>query len=134
MHSLFFFWGVNRELSDKSILTDVKKLLSGIPEDSEAFDEELIIFINGVFSILLQLGVSFKKSFWISDKDDTWELIFGENEKINFIQTYVYLKTKLVFDPPSSSTVIQSYENQIKELEWRINAEVDTKQEEIQNE
>lgn len=121
-------------MSDKSILTDVKKLLSGIPEDSEAFDEELIIFINGVFSILLQLGVPFKKSSWISDKDDTWEQIFGENEKINFIQTYVYLKTKLVFDPPSSSTVIQSYENQIKELEWRINAEVDTKQEEIQNE
>lgn len=121
-------------MTDKSILTDVKRLLSGISEDSEAFDEELIIFINGVFSVLLQLGVPFKKSSWISDKDDTWEQIFGENEKINFIQTYVYLKTKLVFDPPSSSTVIQSYENQIKELEWRINAEVDTKQEEIQNE
>ncbi len=121
-------------MTDKSILTDAKKLLSGISEDSTAFDDELIIFINGVFSTLLQLGVVFKQNPWISDKNDTWEQLFGDNGKINFIQTYVYLKVKLVFDPPSSSTVIQSYENQIKELEWRINAEADTNGEENQNE
>lgn len=121
-------------MTDKSILTDVKRLLSGISEDSEAFDEELIIFINGVFSVLLQLGVPFSKEPWISDSEDTWKDFFGENDNINFIQTYVFLKVKLVFDPPSSSTVIQSYENQIKELEWRINAEGDFKQEENQNE
>ena len=108
----------------ESILTSIKKLL-GIAEDYEHFDTDLIIHINSVFSILTQLGVGPSEGFFITDKYAVWDDFLAENTKIELAKTYVYLKVKMIFDPPQSSAVIDAMNRTIGELEWRINVSVD---------
>lgn len=104
---------------NESILTTIKKLL-GIEEYYEAFDTDVMIHINSVFMTLNQLGVGPDEGFSISGKYETWEQ-FTENIKLyNGVKTYIYLKVKLVFDPPSSSFVLESMRKEIAELEWRL--------------
>ena len=106
-----------------SILTSIKKML-GITEEYTQFDTDLIIHINSVFMILKQLGVGPKNGFSISDKSTTWNeyLITSDLEAV---KTYVYLKVRLIFDPPNSSVVTESINRTIGELEWRIQASTD---------
>lgn len=106
-----------------SILTSIKKLL-GIMEDYEHFDQDIIIHINSVFMILQQLGVGPKEGFSIQDKSSVWEDYIQDPNTIESIKSYMYLKVRLLFDPPVGS-VLTSFENQIKEFEWRLNVQVD---------
>lgn len=103
-----------------SILTSIKKLL-GIDEDYEHFDTDLIIHINTVLNILIQLGVGPVEGFAISDKTAEWTDFVGDYPNLEAVRTYTYLKVRLVFDPPTSSSAVQSIERCISELEWRIN-------------
>ena len=106
-----------------SILTSIKKLL-GITEEYEHFDPDIIVHINSAFMILNQLGVGPEEGFSIKDKNSTWnEFLSGSN--LEAVKTYVYLKVKLMFDPPLSSTVIEAIKSQISELEWRLNVSTD---------
>ena len=106
-----------------SILTSVKKML-GIAEEYEHFDADIIIHINTVFSILLQLGVGPTSGFSITDSSAVWT-DFITDSRLEMVKTYVYMKVRLMFDPPQSSALIESINNQIKELEWRLNVAVD---------
>jgi hypothetical protein len=121
----------------ESILTSVKKLL-GIDKDYTHFDNDLIMHINSVFMVLTQLGVGPSEGFAISDANTMWSDFIGEDDK-NFqaIKTYVYMKVRLMFDPPLSSAVLDSMSRTICELEWRLNVQVDIvdsmRKEEIQN-
>lgn len=103
-----------------SILTSVKKIL-GITEDCTDFDAELIIHINSILMVLTQLGIGPEDGFYIEDKEDFWEDFTDDLEQLQSIKTYVGLKVRLIFDPPSSSAVIDSYNRTISELEWRLN-------------
>lgn len=106
----------------ESILTSIKKLL-GIAEEDTSFDADILININAVFSTLNQLGVGPNEGFTIKDATAVWADFISEDHKgFENIKTYVYLRVKLIFDPPLSSAVITSYEKQISELEWRLNA------------
>jgi hypothetical protein len=107
----------------ESILTSIKKLL-GITEEYGHFDTDIIIHINSVFSDLTQLGVGPSEGFNIGDKNNLWrEFIPVDNAKLfNNVKTYMYLRVKLLFDPPPSSFVLTSMEKQIEKLEWRLNA------------
>lgn len=107
-----------------SILTSIKKLL-GITEEDEHFDQDLILHINSVLGILTQLGVGPVGGFHIKDKESTWKEFVSEDSKLEIIKTYVYLKVKLLFDPPLNSAVIESINRMISELEWRINVMVE---------
>lgn len=109
-----------------SILTSIKKLL-GITEEYEHFDSDLIMHINSVFMVLNQLGVGPAEGFSITDKTETWEDFTQNNLMIQSVKSYVYLKVRLLFDPPSSSAVMESINRQISELEWRLNLSVDTR-------
>lgn len=104
----------------ESILTSIKKLL-GIDEEYEHFDSDIITHINSVFMILNQLGVGPTEGFSIKDKTTTWEDFVTDLTKVEAIKSYVYLKVKLLFDPPLSSSVMESINRTISELEWRIN-------------
>ena len=104
----------------ESILTSIKKLL-GIDEEYEHFDSDIIMHINSVFMILNQLGVGPTEGFSIKDKTATWEDFVTDLTKVEAIKSYVYLKVKLLFDPPLSSSVMESINRTISELEWRIN-------------
>lgn len=112
----------------ESILTSIKKLL-GIAEDYKYFDTDIIIHINSVFSILTQIGVGSETGFSISDKTATWSDFISDNTKIEMVKIYIYLKVKLMFDPPLNSSVTNSMEKTISELEWRLNVETDNRKE-----
>lgn len=109
-----------------SILTSIKKML-GIEEDYTQFDPELIIFINSALGILFQLYVGDDKSepFRIQDKTASWS-DFISDDQIDTAKSYVFMKVKLLFDPPTSSTVLASYQELIKEFEWRSNIHAET--------
>lgn len=107
-----------------SILTSVKKML-GITEDYEHFDADLIMHINSVFMILTQLGVGPSEGFSIKDKSAVWGDFISNGSNLEAVKSYVYLKVKLLFDPPLSSAVTESMNRMISELEWRLNVSVD---------
>ena len=107
-----------------SILTSIKKML-GITEEYTHFDQDIIIHINTVLMILRQLGVGPKEGFAITDSYETWGDFLTDNKDIEAVKTYVYLKVRLLFDPPLSSAVTESINRSINELEWRLNIAVD---------
>ena len=109
----------------ESILTSVKKLL-GIAEDYTAFDTDLVLHINSVFLTLSQLGVGPEEGFMITSKDETWGDYMDSDALLNAVKSYVYLKVRLLFDPPTSSAVLASTERLISELEWRLNVAAET--------
>lgn len=112
-----------------SILTSIKKML-GIVEEYEHFDDDLIMHINSVFSILTQLGVGSSKGFMIEDESANWEEFISDEAKLMLVKSYMLLKVKLLFDPPLSSAVLECYNKQIEEYEWRLNAAAENDEEE----
>ena len=108
----------------ESILTSIKKLL-GIAEEYTHFDADLIMHINSVLSILTQIGVGPAEGFSIKDESSVWEDFVPDNAKLEFIKSYVYMKVKLLFDPPISSAAIESINRLTSELEWRIQVAAD---------
>ena len=110
----------------ESILNSVKQLLGGIAEDETHFDTDIIIHINSTFSILNQLGVGPEETFSIVDDKPTWD-DFVNDDDYNEVKTYVYLKVKMIFDPPSSSSVMDAYKRYIDELEWRLTVRASNK-------
>jgi hypothetical protein len=112
----------------ESILTSIKKLL-GPDETYDHFDPDIIIHINSMLMVLTQLGVGPAEGFSISDKSAVWT-DFVPEKNVEAIKTYVYLKVRLIFDPPQSSALIAAIEKQITELEWRINVMVENKSQE----
>ena len=105
----------------ESILTSIKKLL-GIPEDVTQFDMDITIHINSVFMILTQLGVGPSEGFSITDADNTWDEFLGTDlSNFEAVKTFIYLKVRLLFDPPASATVTESINRLASEYEWRLN-------------
>lgn len=108
---------------EESILTSIKKLL-GIPESYDAFDLDIIINVNTVFVILYELGIG-DSAFSISDSTAVWGDFLKDAKNLELVKTYVYLKVRLMFDPPTSTAAIQAIKDLISELEFRINILVD---------
>lgn len=109
-----------------SILSSIKKLL-GIPDTDTSFDLDISIHINTVFMTLNQLGVGPELSFSIADANATWDEFFDNRIDLNGVKTYIYLRVRILFDPPASSAVLDAYNKEIAELEWRLNLNAETK-------
>lgn len=105
---------------EQSILTSTKKIL-GVAEDYTVFDLDIITHINTAFSTLTQLGVGPSAGFMIEDADAVWLDFIDDDTQYNAVKSYVFLKTKQLFDPPQTSYLIGAYEKQIEQLEWRLN-------------
>ena len=106
---------------ETSILTSTKKIL-GISEDYTVFDLDIITHINTAFSTLTQLGVGPVEGFMIEDESAKWEdFIVETDHQYNSVRSYVFLKVKQLFDPPTTSYLIEATQKQIEELEWRLN-------------
>lgn len=116
-----------------SILTSIKKLL-GITEEYEHFDQDIIMHINSVFMILQQIGIGPEEGFSISNKDTVWSDYISDSNKVEAVKSYVFLKVRMLFDPPASSVVMESMNRMASELEWRLNMAAETNKEVIQNE
>ena len=104
-----------------SILTSIKKLL-GIAEDYDHFDDDIVIYINTVFLDLTQLGIGPANGFTIEDDSATWSDFLPDTHSLfEAAKSYVYLKVRLLFDPPLSSTVMDAINRNINELTFRLN-------------
>lgn len=103
----------------ESILTSIKKLL-GISEEYTHFDQDIIIHINSVFMILTQMGVGPADGFYIEDKSLYWEDYISDPIELQAVKSYMYMKVKLLFDPPASSAVMEAMNRSISEFEWRL--------------
>ena len=105
---------------EESILKSTKKIL-GLAEDYTPFDLDVITHLNAAFSILDQLGVGPEGGFSIEDDTTVWADYSVPGNQLHLIKTYVFLKVKLLFDPPTTSFLIDSTNKQIAEYEWRLN-------------
>jgi hypothetical protein len=110
-----------------SILTSIKRML-GIDAECTDFDDELIPHINTVLMVLNQIGVGPDNVFSIISDQETWENFLGEDyeNSLAAVKTYVHLKVKLVFDPPSNSTILSAMQSNADMLEWRLNVQSET--------
>lgn len=103
----------------ESILRSTKKIL-GLDADYTAFDHDIITHINTALSILNQLGVGPVDGYMIEDASTTWDLFLGDDVNLNTVKSYVYLRVRLLFDPPTTSYMITAMQDQLRELEWRL--------------
>lgn len=108
---------------NESILTSIKKLL-GIPEEYEAFDQDLIIHINTMLTRLYQVGVGVP-NFSIIDKSATWDQFLIDESKYQQAKTYVYIRVRLLFDPPQSGAANEAFKETLRELEWLLFVDAD---------
>lgn len=105
---------------DHNILSSTKKVL-GIAPDDESFDQDIMTFINSAFSDLWDLGVGNEGGMRIVDNSNTWpEAVAEQTPDMDRMKTYVFLKVKLLFDPPQTSFHIAAMERQIQEAQWRL--------------
>ena len=102
-----------------SILGDIKEGV-GVDESNDSFDNEIVMAINTIFSKLRQAGIGPDAGFEIRDNTATWD-DFIQDSRANMVRTYILLQTKMLFDPPTSSTILKLYEEQANELLWRMN-------------
>lgn len=103
----------------ESILESTKKVL-GIDPDYDVFDMDVMMHINSAFSTLNQLGLGPEEGYMVQESGDEWGDFLNDDMRLNSVKTYVYLKVRILFDPPTTSFVLTAMQEQIKELEWRI--------------
>lgn len=104
----------------QSILISIKKIL-GLAESDTSFDIDVLLHVNSVFSTLNQIGIGPDEGFMIEDATTTWDAFIGTDPRLSSVKTYVYLRVRLLFDPPGTSFAIESMNKQLTELEWRLN-------------
>lgn len=110
-------------LNSESILDTIKKTI-GLETDYTEFDYDLILLINGNLMTLAQNGVG-KDGFRITGSDETWSDFLGDFSDVELAKSYVYLKTKIIFDPPSTSSVLEAYQKEADECLWRCLIQVE---------
>ncbi len=103
-----------------SILNSVKKTLNLAP-DFTPFDQDVILHINSVFSTLNQLGIGPENGFQIESDAEEWVTFLGSDLRLNNVKTYMYLRVRMLFDPPTTGYHMEAMKEQIREHEWRIN-------------
>lgn len=108
----------------ESILTSIKKLL-GPSAEYEHFDPDIIMHINSALMVLTQIGVGPAEGFVIEDETSLWTDFLPSGKNLEAVKTYIYLKVKIVFDPPLNAAVLESYKQQIVEYESRLNSIAD---------
>ena len=107
-----------------SILNSTKHAL-GLTEDHTVFDQDVIMHINGAISEFTQLGVGPKEGYSITDATDEWPDFLGDSKRLELVKSCLYLKVKLIFDPPETSFAIDAINKVIERYEWRINFEAE---------
>jgi len=116
-----------------SILDTIKKML-GLQLDDDAFDTDVIVDINATLMTLSQLGVGPIEGFSITGSTETWVDFLGDVVNLEAVKSYIYLKVRVIFDPPTISTLLDAMTRQITEFEFRLNIQVDIPEEILEEE
>jgi len=106
----------------QSILTSTKKIV-GIGESDTSFDPDIILHINSVISVLTQVGIGPADGFMIEDSTATWEDLIGSDPRLSMVKSYLYLRVRLIFDPPGTSFALDAMNKTVAEIEWRLNVQ-----------
>lgn len=110
---------------DESILQTIKRMIGPTILQNE-FDIDIVVHINSVLFDLNELGVGPEEGFAITGETEVWSDFLGDDVKnLEAVKTFIWLKVKMIFDPPTVAAVIAAYERLIKEYEWRLNVKVD---------
>ena len=109
---------------EESIFESIKSLL-GPDASYDVFDQDILVHINTAISVLTQLGVGPAGGFIVTGPDETWQDFIGDDKTLQMVKSYIYMKVKMIFDPPANSSVLSAYQEACKEYEWRLNVEVD---------
>lgn len=109
-----------------SILVSIKKLL-GIDENDTSFDTEIILHINTVFSQLRQIGFGPEEGYMITGKENIWYEVLSDKKTLEMVKIYIFMKVKIIFDPPQNSSTLETFKQEINHYEWLINSEVESK-------
>ncbi len=104
---------------ESSILISTKKIL-GVAANYTAFDLDIITHINSALSTLDQLGVGPVLGFAIEDDTALWSDLAIPQNQLSMVRTYIFIKTRMLFDPPTTSFLIEAMDKQIREHEWRL--------------
>lgn len=103
-----------------SILDSVKNVL-GVDSSYTVFDLQILMHINSVFPTLSQIGIGPSVGFMIEDNTVTWDAFLANDDNLNSVKSYMYLRVRMLFDPPTTSFTIDAMKQQIQEFEWRLN-------------
>jgi hypothetical protein len=106
-----------------SILITIKKML-GLDAVYDVFDPEIIVYINTAINVLEQLGVGVD-GYIVTSADNTWEEFLTDISKLEGVKTYIYIRVRMLFDPPANSTLSKTLEDTARELEWRLNVKAE---------
>jgi len=105
---------------ETSILTSIKKNLN-IEESDTDFDQDILMHINSVFTTLADVGVGDATGFMIEDNTAEWDDFLAADPRLNSVKTYIYLRVRLLFDPPQTSYLVDALTKQAEEILWRLN-------------
>ena len=108
-----------------SILNDIKKPL-GLEADYTAFDADITMFINTALSTLTQIGIGPSTGFSITDSSADWPDFLGDATDLEDVKTYIFLRVRLLFDPPTTSAVLEAFNKEIQQHEWRLSIKADS--------
>lgn len=111
---------------EESILESIKGLL-GPDSAYDVFDPDIVLFINSVIATLTQLGIGPQKGYRITGPGETWKDFIGDEKDLDSVKSYIFMKVKMVFDPPTSSFVLSAMEKMCEEYEWRLKTAVEDK-------
>lgn len=103
----------------ESILDSIKVLLN-VQYYDEAFDKELIMHINSVLMICSQLGIGPAECFSITGSTETWDQFLNGRTDVEAVKNYIYMKIRLIFDPPTNSFTLDAMKRMVEEYEWRL--------------
>ena len=109
---------------EDSILLTIKEML-GLSKTYPAFNTDVIRNVNGSLFTLMQLGVGPRTGFRITGASETWHDFIGDRKDLDAVVNYVYIKARIVFDPPTSSAVLQALKEEMKEYEYRLTTQVE---------
>ena len=110
---------------EDSVLNTIKKLL-GLDSEYTAFDTDVVVLINAALMILQQYGIVSKEGYAITDATDKWSDFIPSDKMLQGVKEYVYLRVKMVFDPPPNSFVMEAYDRMMNELEWRLKEQMES--------
>ena len=119
-------------INDQSILLSIKKLLN-IDDDDVAFDTDIIILINSEFMTLQQLGIGPEEGFSINEGDTVWADFSTDTTLLETVKAFIYMRVRLIFDPPASSVVADQFNSKINELMFRLNVQAERNWKDDQN-
>lgn len=121
--------GGETQITD-SILVTIRTML-GYSDEYHPFDEEIKVFINMAIDYLRQIGPAISRQLIVTGEQQTWEDLLGSDRKLEMVKTYVWIKVRLLHDPPSNSFLVDALNKEASQLEWRINADTDSAFKEI---